>query len=112
MSGKVRRNTQNPLPSLHHSSLIKILVCHELEQRKDTWIAFLNCNYFGFSNQLAEVVPKINSSQENDEEERLFDEDNHPLSDWLQEKMQQKLMQKQGGDEIVGIKFNSKNRRG
>ena len=49
MSGQVKRNAHNPLSSLHHSGLIKILICYELEQRNDTWIAFLDRNYLGFS---------------------------------------------------------------
>ena len=83
MSGQVRRNAQNPLSSLHHSNLIKSFICYELEQKNDVWTAFLECNCFGFSNQPANATPQIDSLPENDEEERLSDEDNHPLSDLL-----------------------------
>ena len=112
MSGQVKINEHNPLSSLHHSSLIKILICYELEQRKDTWIAFLDHNCLGFSNWPAEIVPKTNSSQVNDEEERLSNEDNRPLSDLLQKKMQHKLMQKQGGVKMVGTRLSTKQKKG
>ena len=94
MSKQVKRNTQNPLSSLHHSGLIKILVCDELEKRKDTWISFFNRKRFGLSNQNAEITSKPDSSQENNKEERLSDEDNHPLSDQLKEIIHNKFMQK------------------
>ena len=32
--------------SLHHSRLIKILICFELEQRHDSWVEFLKRNQF------------------------------------------------------------------
>lgn len=94
MSKQAKSNPQNPLSSLHHSGLIKILVCYELEKRKDTWILFLNRNCFVFSSQDAEIISKSNSLQENDREEGLSDEDNRPLSDRLKEIIQNTLINK------------------
>lgn len=112
MSKQVKRNTQNPLSSLHHSGLIKILVCYDLEKRKDMWISFLNRNCFGFSSQDAEITSKFNSLQENDKEERLSDEDNRPLSNQLKEIIQNKLIQKQSKDKMGNMKSSSKNKKG
>ena len=86
MSGQVRRNAHNPLSSLHHFGLIKILICYEFEPKNDAWIAFLENNCCGFSNQPIDATPQIDSLPENDEEERLSDEDNCPLDDLLQKK--------------------------
>ena len=98
--------------SLHHLGLIKILVCDELEKRKDTWISFLNRNLFGFSTQNTKITSKPDSSQENNKEERLSDEDNHPLSDRLKERIQNKLMQKQRNAKKSGMKIGRKKKRG
>ena len=46
MSQQVQRNVNNPLTSLHHSGLVKILICSELEQRHDSWVKFLKRNQF------------------------------------------------------------------
>ena len=54
-----------------------------MEQRNDTWFAFLDHNCFGFPNQPAEIIPEIDSLQVSDEEERFSDEDNCPLTDLL-----------------------------
>ena len=86
MSRQVKKNTQNPLSSLHHLGLIKMLVCNALEKQNDTWVSFLNWNQFGFSKWNVEIT-----SPENDKEERLSDEENRPLSDLLKEKLQNKL---------------------
>ena len=46
MSSQVRKNTKTPLTSLHHSNLIKILMCYELQQRHETWENFMERNKF------------------------------------------------------------------
>ena len=88
MSRQVKKKTQNHLSSLHHSGLIKMVVCNALEKQNDTWVSFLNRNKFGSSKQNVEVT-----SPENDKEERLSNEDNYPLCDRLKEIIQNKLIQ-------------------
>ena len=46
MSQQVHQNVKNPLTSLHHSGLIKILFCFKLEERHDSWVEFLKRNEF------------------------------------------------------------------
>ena len=46
MSQQVQRNVNNPLTSLHHSTLVKILISSKLEQRHDSWVEFLKRNHF------------------------------------------------------------------
>ena len=98
--------------SLHHSRLIRILICDELERRKDTWVSFLNKIRFGFSTQNTEITSKPDSSQEKDKEEGLSDEDNHPLSDRLKERIHNKRMQEQRNAKKSGIKTSRKKKRG
>ena len=42
----MQKNIKNPLMSLHHLGLIKILICFKLEQRHDSWVEFLKRNQF------------------------------------------------------------------
>lgn len=72
----------------------------------------MNGNRFGFSNQNVEITSKPDSSQENDKEVGLSDEDNHPLSDQLKERIQNKLMQKQRNAKKSGMKTDRKKKRG
>ena len=74
MSKQVKRNVLNPLSSLHHSGLIKILACGELERWKETCVSFFNRNRFGFSPQNMEVTSQPDSVQEKDNGEGLSDE--------------------------------------
>lgn len=46
MSQQVQKNNKNPLMSLHHSGLIKILIFFELEKWHDSWVEFLKRNQF------------------------------------------------------------------
>ena len=46
MSQQVQWNIKNPLTSLHHSGLIKILICSKLDKRHDNWVKFLKRNQF------------------------------------------------------------------
>ena len=46
MSQQVQKNIKNPLTSLHHSGLIKIFICFDLEQRHDSWVEFVKRNQF------------------------------------------------------------------
>ena len=81
MSYQVRRNENNPLSSLHHVGLIKIILCHELEKQKDSWYAFLERNRIGLTNILS---PKEDSPHQDDPEEMWSDDDNIPLSQLFQ----------------------------
>lgn len=55
MSSQVSKKTKNPLTSLHHSGLIKILICFELQQCHDTWDNFVERNQFEF--QILSIKP-------------------------------------------------------
>lgn len=46
MSSQVLKNKKNTLTSLHHQSLIKILICFKLQQCHDTWENSLERNQF------------------------------------------------------------------
>lgn len=81
MSCQVKRSENNPLSSLHHLGLIKILLCHELEKQKDSWSAFLERNRIGLIDILS---PKEDYPHQDDPEERSSDEDNIPLSQLFQ----------------------------
>ena len=41
MSNQVRKNTVNPMGSLYHHSLIKLLIMHQLKERNQTWENFV-----------------------------------------------------------------------
>lgn len=46
MRQQVQNSKKNPLRALHHSGLIKILICFELEQQNDSWDEFIKRNQF------------------------------------------------------------------
>ena len=72
----------------------------------------MNRNWFGFSTQNTDITSKPDSFRENDKEGRLSDEDNHPLSDRLKERIQNKLMQKQRNAKKSGMKTCRTKKRG
>ena len=41
MSNQVKKNMVNPMGSLYHHSLIKLLIVHQLKERNQTWENFL-----------------------------------------------------------------------
>ena len=81
MSCQVRRNENNPLSSLHHVGLIKILLCYELEKQKDSWLAFLKRNRIGLQDGFSF---EEDSPPQNNSNDRPFDEDNIPLRQLFQ----------------------------
>lgn len=76
MSCQVRRNEHNPLSSLHHAGLIKILLYYELEKQQDSWLAFLKRNRIGLQDVFS---AEEDSPPQNNYDDRPSDEDNIPL---------------------------------
>ena len=80
MSRQVQRNTRNPFASLRHLGLIKLLICHELKRRNDSWGGFLAGNQVGIPTMYARVVPETSSPQTENLKQRLSDEDKLTLT--------------------------------
>ena len=81
MSCQVQKNTRNPFDSLHHSGLIKLLICHELQCKNDSWEGFLAWYQFCVQITHTKVVPRPTSPHKGNREERLSNEDDLPLSE-------------------------------
>ena len=79
MSRKVQKNTKNPFASLHHSRLIKLLLCHELQRKNDSWEGFLSQNQFGVQITHTTVIPRPVPPHKEDVAKYLSDEDDFPL---------------------------------
>ena len=106
MSRQVQKNTRNPFTSLHHSGLIKLLICHELKHRKDSWGGFLAQNQVGIPTMHARVVPEMSSPQIENMEERLFDEDNLPLSEVIARRQRMRELQGEGAATVNRVGLN------
>ena len=81
MSCQVRRNEHNPLSSLYHAGLIKILLFYELEKQQDSWLVFLKRNQIDLQDVFS---AKEDSPPQNHSDDQPSNEDNVPLRQLFQ----------------------------